>query len=323
MDLMLICTTIPKMAFNYLSGRNTISLAGCGTQIFFYVSLMGAECFLLAAMAYDRYVAICHPLRYLVLMSQKVCGLIAASSWVLGSLDGIIEAPVALSFPYCGSGEIPHFFCDVPALLTLACMDTLTFERMIFICCIIMLLFPVAIIIASYARVILAVIRMGSGEGRRKAFTTCSSHLMVVGMYYGAAMFTYMRLTSNRSPMQDKIVLAFYTILTPMLNPLIYSLRNREVSRAFVKVHCSVTMASHTTFSEAKDLQAARGFLFLLFYLVSLAYLKPVPESPRPVDFWVSVLYSGMPPSLNPVIISLRNKDVRTSLWKILHHYKF
>ncbi|XP_047393283.1 olfactory receptor 2M3-like [Sciurus carolinensis] len=236
MDLMLICTTVPKMAFNYLSGRNTISLAGCGTQIFFYVSLMGAECFLLAAMAYDRYVAICHPLRYPVLMSQKVCGLMAASSWVLGSFDGIIVIVVALSFPYCGSGEIPHFFCDVPALLTLACTDTLTFERMMFICCIIMLLFPVAIIIASYARVILAVIRMGSGEGRRKAFATCSSHLMVVGMYYGAAMFIYMRPTSNRSPMQDKMVSAFYTILTPMLNPLIYSLRNREVSRAFIKV---------------------------------------------------------------------------------------
>ncbi|XP_047393331.1 olfactory receptor 2M5-like [Sciurus carolinensis] len=236
MDLMLICTTVPKMAFNYLSGRNTISVAGCGTQIFFYVSLMGAECFLLAAMAYDRYVAICHPLRYPVLMSQKVCGLMAASSWVLGSLDGIIETAVALSFPYCGSREIPHFLCDVPALLTLACTDTLTFERMIFICCIIMLLFPVTIIIASYARVILAIIRMGSGEGRRKAFATCSSHLMVVGMYYGAAMFIYMRPTSNRSPMRDKIVSVFYTILTPMLNPLIYSLRNREVSRAFMKV---------------------------------------------------------------------------------------
>ncbi|XP_005342422.2 olfactory receptor 2M3 [Ictidomys tridecemlineatus] len=236
MDLMLICTTVPKMAFNYLSGRNSISLGGCGTQIFFYVSLMGAECFLLAAMAYDRYVAICHPLRYPVLMSQKVCGLMATASWLLGSLDGIIVIVVALSFPYCGSRKIPHFFCDVPALLTLACTDTLTFERLMLICCIIMLLFPLGIIIASYARVILAVIHMGSGEGRRKAFATCSSHLMVVGMYYGAAMFIYMRPTSDRSPTQDKMVSAFYTILTPMLNPLIYSLRNREVSRAFMKV---------------------------------------------------------------------------------------
>ncbi|KAM6148432.1 olfactory receptor 2M3-like [Erethizon dorsatum] len=236
MDLMLICTTVPKMAINFLSGRKSISLAGCGTQIFLYVSLLGAECFLLAAMAYDRYAAICQPLRYPVLMSQKICVLLAASSWILGSIDGIIVVIVAMSFPYCGGREIPHFFCDVPALLTLSCTDTRTFERIMFSCCVIMLVFPVAIIIASYTRVILAIIHMGSGEGRRKAFATCSSHLTVVGMYYGAAMFIYMRLTSERSPTWDKMVSAFYTILTPMLNPLIYSLRNREVSRAFRKV---------------------------------------------------------------------------------------
>ncbi|XP_029797250.1 olfactory receptor 2M3-like [Suricata suricatta] len=236
MDLMLICTTVPKMAFNYLSGRKSISLAGCGAQIFLYVSLLGAECFLLAAMAYDRYVAICHPLRYSILMSQKICGLMAASSWILGSLDGIIEAAVALSFSYCGAREIPHFFCDVPALLTLSCTNTLLFERMIFICCVIMLLFPVAVIIASYVYVIVAVIHMASREGRQKAFATCSSHLMVVGMYYGAAMFIYMRPSSDRSPTQDKLVSVFYTILTPMLNPLIYSFRNKDVARAFMKV---------------------------------------------------------------------------------------
>ncbi|VCW77969.1 unnamed protein product, partial [Gulo gulo] len=212
MDLMLICTTVPKMAFNYLSGRKSISLVGCGAQIFLYVSLLGAECFLLAAMAYDRYVAICHPLRYSVLMNQKICCIMVVSSWIVGFLDGIIVITVALSFPYCGAREIPHFFC------------------------VIMLLFPVAVIIASYVRVIMTVIHMSSGEGRQKAFATCSSHLMVVGMYYGAAMFIYMRPVSDRSPTQDKMVSAFYTILTPMLNPLIYSLRNKEVARAFMKV---------------------------------------------------------------------------------------
>ncbi|VCW85539.1 unnamed protein product, partial [Gulo gulo] len=212
MDLMLICTTVPKMAFNYFSGKKSISLAGCGVQIFLYVSLLGAECFLLAAMAYDRYVAICHPLRYSVLMSQKICGLMAASSWILGSLDGTVEVAVALSFSYCRAWDISHFFC------------------------VIMLLFPVTVIIASYVHVIVAVIHMASGEGRQKAFATCSSHLIVVGMYYGAAMFIYMRPTSDRSPTQDKIVSVFYTILTPMLNPLIYSLRNKEVARAFMKV---------------------------------------------------------------------------------------
>ncbi|EFB13687.1 hypothetical protein PANDA_019977, partial [Ailuropoda melanoleuca] len=240
MDLMLICTTVPKMAFNYLSGRKSISLAGCGAQIFLYVSLLGAECFLLATMAYDRYVAICHPLRYSILMNQKICCIIVVSSWIVGFLDGIIVIAVALSFPYCGAREIPHFFCDVPALLTLSCTNTLLFERLMLICCVIMLLFPVAVIIASYVRVIMAVIHMGSGEGHQKAFATsfatCSSHLMVVGIYYGAALFMYMRPTSDRSPTQDKMVSVFYTILTPMLNPLIYSLHNKEVARAFMKV---------------------------------------------------------------------------------------
>ncbi|KAL1764266.1 olfactory receptor 2M3-like [Sigmodon hispidus] len=236
MDLMLICTTVPQMAFNFISGNKSISPAGCGCQIFFYVSLLGAECFLLASMAYDRYVAICHPLRYPILMSHKICGLMSASSWILGSLDGIIEVAAALSFSYCGVREIPHFFCDVPALLTLSCSNTLTFEKMIFFCCVIMLIFPVAVIMVSYTHVILAVIHMSSAESRHKAFATCSSHLLVVGMYYGAAMFIYMRPSSGRSPNQDKIVSAFYTILTPMLNPLIYSLRNREVARAFMKV---------------------------------------------------------------------------------------
>ncbi|XP_057556029.1 olfactory receptor 2M3-like [Hippopotamus amphibius kiboko] len=224
MDLMLICTTVPKMARNYLSGRNPISVAGCEAQIFFYVSLFGAECFLLPVMAYDRYVAICYP------------GLMAASSWILGASDGIVDVAATLSFSYCGSREIAQFFCDVPALLHLSCTDTSTFETLIFICCVVMLLLPLSLIIISYTRVIITVIRMSSGEGRHKAFTTCTSHLIVVGMYYGAAMFIYMRPTSDRSPTQDKMVSAFYTILTPMLNPLIYSLRNKDVAKAISKV---------------------------------------------------------------------------------------
>lgn len=129
MDLMLICTIVPKTAFNYLSGSKSISVASCGAQIFFYLSLLGAECFLLAVMAYDRYVAICHPLRYSVLMSQKICCFMAASCWILGSTDGIIDVAVVLSFSYCGAREIPNFFCDVSAILTLSCTSTLLFER--------------------------------------------------------------------------------------------------------------------------------------------------------------------------------------------------
>ncbi|XP_003423159.2 olfactory receptor 2M4-like [Loxodonta africana] len=236
MDLMLVCTTVPKMAFNYLSGRKFISLEGCGTQILFYVSLLGAECFLLAVMAYDRYVAICHPLRYTILMNQKLCMLLTVASWILGSLDGIIVLAAALSFTYCRSLEIHHFFCDVAALLPLSCTDTSAFERLLFTCCVVMLILPVSVIIISYSCVLQAVIHMGSGESRRKSFTTCSSHLTVVGLYYGAAMFMYMRPAPNHTPNQDKMVSAFYTILTPMLNPLIYSVRNKEVSQGLKKL---------------------------------------------------------------------------------------
>ncbi|XP_008067513.1 olfactory receptor 2M4 [Carlito syrichta] len=236
MDLMLICTTVPKMAFNYLSGNKSISLAGCGTQIFFYVSLLGAECFLLAVMAYDRYVAICHPLRYTILINQKLCVFMIVASWILGSLDGVIVLAAALLFSYCSSLEIHHFFCDVAALLPLSCTDTSSFEKLLFICCVVMLIFPVLVIILSYSRVLRAIILLGSGKSRHKAFTTCSSHLSVVGLYYGAAMFMYMRPASNHTLDQDKMVSAFYTILTPMLNPLIYSLRNKEVTRALKKL---------------------------------------------------------------------------------------
>ncbi|XP_045634912.1 olfactory receptor 2M4-like [Ursus americanus] len=236
MDLMLICTTVPRMAFGYLSGRKSISLAGCGAQIFFYVSLLGAECFLLAVMAYDRYVAICHPLRYTILMNQKLCALMTVASWILGSLDGVIVLVEVLSLSYCNSLVIHHFFCDVAALFPLSCTDTSAFERLLFICCVVMLILPVSVIIISYSHVLQAVIRMSSTESRRKAFTTCSSHLSVVGLYYGAVMFMYMRPASIHTPDQDKIVSAFYTILTPMLNPLIYSLRNKEVSRGLQKL---------------------------------------------------------------------------------------
>lgn len=135
MDLMFICTTIPKMAFNYLSDRKSISVAGCEAQIFFYVSLFGEECFLLAVMAHDLHVAIFYPLQYPNLMNWELSGFMAASSWILSSLDGIVDV-AALSFSYCGSREIPQFFCDLPALLNLSCTDTSTFETLVFICCV-------------------------------------------------------------------------------------------------------------------------------------------------------------------------------------------
>ncbi|XP_051848553.1 olfactory receptor 2T27 [Antechinus flavipes] len=235
MDILYISTIVPKMLVDQLVGQNNISFAGCTAQHFLYLTLAGAEFFLLGLMSYDRYVAICHPLRYPILMSRKVCLLIVAAAWLGGSVDGFLLTPVTMQFPFCASREINHFFCEVPALLKLSCTDTSAYETAMYVCCIMMLLIPFSVISASYTQILITVYRMSEAEGRRKAVATCSSHMVVVSLFYGAAMYTYVLPHSYHTPEQDKAVSAFYTILTPMLNPLIYSLRNKDVTGALKK----------------------------------------------------------------------------------------
>ncbi|KAM5217173.1 olfactory receptor 2V1 [Hipposideros larvatus] len=242
MDLMLVCNIVPKMAVNFLSGRKSITFVGCGIQIGFFVSLVGSEGLLLGLMAYDRYVAICHPLHYPILMSKRVCLQIAGSSWAFGILDGMIQMVAAMSLCYCGSRNVDHFFCEVPALLKLACADTSLFDTLLFACCVFMLLLPFSIIMASYARILKDVLHMQSAQAGKKALATCSSHLTAVSLFYGTAMFIYLRPRRYRAPSHDKVVSIFYTVFTPMFNPLIYSLRNREVMGALRKGldHCRI-----------------------------------------------------------------------------------
>ncbi|KAM9693582.1 LOW QUALITY PROTEIN: uncharacterized protein ACIGJ3_013977 [Trichechus inunguis] len=235
-DLTMMSTVVPKMAANFLSGSKIISQGDCGAQIFLVVMVGGAECFLLAVMAYDRYVAICHPLWYPVLMNWKVCSLMTMASSMGGVADGVIDVSMVFSFPYCSSQEVDHFFCEVPALLHISCADTSLFEDLIYACCVVMLLLSLGIIVASYVWVLTAVIRMPSTEGKQKAVSTCSSHLAVVGLYYGGVIFSYMQRASSRTLTGDRGTSIFYTILTPLLNPLIYSLRNKEVMRALKKM---------------------------------------------------------------------------------------
>ncbi|XP_060042349.1 olfactory receptor 2L13-like [Erinaceus europaeus] len=236
MDLMYISSTVPKMAFDFFSGQKSISFFGCGVQSFFFLTMAGSEGLLLASMAYDRYVAICQPLHYPIRMSKGMCVKLIIGSWILGSINSLAHTVYALHIPYCRSRVINHFFCDVPAMLLLACMDTWVYEYMVFVSTCLFLLVPFLGITASYGRVLYAVYHMHSKEGRKKAFTTCSTHLTVVTFYYAPFVYTDLRPRILRSPTEDKILAVFYNILTPMLNPIIYSLRNKEVLGAMTRV---------------------------------------------------------------------------------------
>ncbi|XP_077007883.1 olfactory receptor 2AJ1-like [Tamandua tetradactyla] len=229
MDILHISNIVPKMISDFLSGGKTISFAGCGFQIFLSLTLLGGECLLLAAMSYDRYVAICHPLRYPILMNKHVSILMARGSWLIGTINSTVHTAYVLHFPFCGSKAIDHFFCEVPAMLKLSCIDTSPYERGVYVSGIIFLLIPFSTISASYVQVLLTVLQMNSSEARKKSFSTCSFHMTVVIMYYGPLIFTYMRPKPYHTPGQDKFLAIFYTILTPTLNPLIYSFRNKDV----------------------------------------------------------------------------------------------
>ncbi|XP_071463183.1 olfactory receptor 2T29-like [Marmota flaviventris] len=236
MDMMSISITVPKMLLDQVLRVSMISVPECGIQMFLYLTLVGSEFFLLAAMAYDRYMAICHPLRYPVLINHRVCLLLASGCWFLGSVDGFMLTPVTMTFPFCRSREIQHFFCEVPAVMKLSSSDTSLYETLMYLCCVLMLLIPVTVISGSYSCILLTIHRMNSAEGRRKALATCSSHMMVVTLFYGAAVYTYMLPSSYHTPQKDMVVSVFYTILTPVLNPLIYSFRNKDVTGALRKM---------------------------------------------------------------------------------------
>ncbi|XP_004482664.1 olfactory receptor 2AJ1-like [Dasypus novemcinctus] len=236
MDILHISNIVPKMIADFLSGRKTISFAGCGIQVFISLTLLGGECILLAAMSYDRYVAICHPLRYPILMNEQVSILKAGRSWLVGTINSIFQTSNALRFPFCGSRAIDHFFCEVPAMLKLSCVDTSHYERGVNISGIIFLLIPFSMISVSYVQVLLTVLQMKSSEARKKSFSTCSFHMIVVIMYYGPFIFTYMRTKSYHTPGQDKFLALFYTIFTSALNPLIYSFRNKDVLQAMKNI---------------------------------------------------------------------------------------
>uniref|UniRef100_A0A8D0GDU7 Olfactory receptor n=1 Tax=Sphenodon punctatus TaxID=8508 RepID=A0A8D0GDU7_SPHPU len=225
--------TIPKMLANLLAAAKSISFADCAAQMFFFFFFFGcAECFLLAAMAYDRYVAICNPLRYSVVMNRRLCYKMLGGVWVIGIPVSLLQAAWIFSLPFCGPKEVNHFFCDAPLVLKLVCADTSLYEMQAVASTLLFLMFPFMLILVSYIRIITTIVRMSSAESRRKAFSTCSSHLIVVTLFYGSGSLVYLRPKSSYSPEAKKLLSLFYTVIVPMLNPIIYGLRNKEVKEA-------------------------------------------------------------------------------------------
>ncbi|XP_008271239.4 olfactory receptor 5T3-like [Oryctolagus cuniculus] len=226
----------PKMLVNFLSEDKSISYYGCATQMLLFVTLGTTECFLLAAMAYDRYVAIYNPLLYSVSMPPRVYVPLIIASYISGVLHATVHTVATFSLSFCASNKIRHVFCDIPPLLALSCSDTHINELLLFYLVGSVEIVTILIVLISYGFILLAILRMHSAGGRQKVFSTCGSHLTGVSIYHGTILFTYMRPSSSYASNHDMIVSIFYTIVIPMLNPIIYSLRNKDVKEAMKKL---------------------------------------------------------------------------------------
>nr|XP_006998372.3 olfactory receptor 142-like [Peromyscus maniculatus bairdii] len=236
LSLVEICyssTVVPKFLTDLLAKIKTISLKGCLAQIFFFHLLGVAEILLLVVMAYDRYVAICKPLHYMNIMSRQVCHMLVAGSWLGGLIHSIIQILITIPLPFCGPNVIDHYFCDLQPLFKLACTDTFMEGVVVMANSGLMSIISLLILVTSYV-IILVNLRNHSAEGRRKALSTCASHITVVILFFGPATFLYLRPSSTFT--EDKLVAVFYTVITPMLNPIIYTLRNAEVKNAMKKL---------------------------------------------------------------------------------------
>ncbi|XP_066485656.1 olfactory receptor 6B1-like [Tiliqua scincoides] len=232
LEIWYITATIPKMLAGFATKEREISFKGCMAQLYFFLALACTECVLLAVMAYDRYVAICNPLRYPVIMSQDLCIRLAMGSWMSGFLIASAKIFFISRLSYCEPNSINHVFCDVSPLLNLACTDMSMTELIDFLLALLILVIPLSVTIASYICIISTVLRIPSTKGKQKAFSTCASHLMVVTIFYAASLYIYARPKALASFNSNKLVSVIYIVVTPLLNPVIYCLRNQEFKDA-------------------------------------------------------------------------------------------
>ncbi|XP_014699096.2 putative olfactory receptor 10D4 [Equus asinus] len=233
-DIFFPSVSSPKMMLYLMGQSRTISYQGCASQLFFYHFLGCTECFLYTVMAYDRFAAICHPLRYTVIMNHRLCTIMTLGTWMGSCLHASVLTFLIFKSPYCGPNEVDHFFCDIPVVLPLACADTSLAQTVSFINVGVVTLICFLLILTSYTRIVISILKMSSSEGRHRAFSTCSAHLTSILLFYGPVIFIYLQPVS--SPWLDSVVQVLNNIVTPSLNPLIYTLRNKDVKLTLRKV---------------------------------------------------------------------------------------
>uniref|UniRef100_A0A8C2U5W1 Olfactory receptor n=1 Tax=Coturnix japonica TaxID=93934 RepID=A0A8C2U5W1_COTJA len=236
LDISTASIVVPKMLVNFQSEDRKISYVGCATQLYFVIFLAATECYILAAMAYDRYVAICNPLRYTIIMNRRASLFLVLLSYCSGNVVSVVQTAWVFTLPFCGPNKINYFFCDIPPLIMLSCTDTSLYEKQIVTATVLVIFTPFCLILVSYACIISSILKISSAEGRRKTFSTCSSHLIVVTLYYGSGTLIYLRPKSSNSQDTKKVLSLIYTAIIPTLNPLIYSLRNKEVKAVIIRI---------------------------------------------------------------------------------------
>ncbi|XP_027990297.2 olfactory receptor 7A10-like [Eptesicus fuscus] len=231
-DICFTSTTIPKMLINIQTQSKVITYEGCITQMYFFILFAGLDNLILTVMAYDRFVAICHPLHYMVIMKPRLCGLLVLVSWIMGILNSLLESLMVLGLRFCSDLEIPHFFCEFNQVLQLACSDIFLNNIIMYFSAGLLSFGPLAGILYSYSKIISSICGIASAQGKYKAFSTCASHLLVVSLFYGTALGVYLNSAASQSSHSSAVASVMYTVVTPMLNPFIYSLRNKDIKRA-------------------------------------------------------------------------------------------
>ncbi|XP_073077117.1 olfactory receptor 7D4-like [Manis javanica] len=231
-DVCFTSTTVPKTLVNIQTQRKDISYEGCLTQVYFFMVFAGLDDFLLTVMAYDRYVAVCHPLHYTTTMNPRLCGLLVLVCWFTVSWVSLVHILLMVRLTFCVGTEIPHFFCELAQVLKAACSDALINDIVLYVATALLCVFPLTGVLFSYSQIVSSIVRMANTEGRYKAFSTCGSHLSVVSLFYGTSLGVYLSTAVTHSPQKSSIASVMYTVVTPMLNPFIYSLRNRDVKGA-------------------------------------------------------------------------------------------